>query len=216
METKVCSKCKQEKFKTDFYPRKERGINGVRSKCKVCCSESQKLNRDKTNEYCRKSYRKHAESQREKAREYRRKNLEKVLETERKSNTKHREKRIKYTVQYTRERRKTDELFYLRYKISNNIYESFKKLNSKKTNKYHEILGCDISFFAEYIKSKFKKGMTIYNHGEWHLDHIIPLSTAKTKEDIIRLCHYTNYQPLWAKENLMKSNKIKNQQLNLL
>jgi hypothetical protein len=51
--------------------------------------------------------------------------------------------------------------------------------------------------------------MTFDNHGVngWHIDHIIPLS-AKTEEEIIKLCHYTNLQPLWAEENRAKSNKI--------
>lgn len=42
----------------------------------------------------------------------------------------------------------------------------------------------------------------------WHIDHIIPLSSAKTEEEVYKLCHYTNLQPLWAKENLSKGNKI--------
>jgi hypothetical protein len=46
------------------------------------------------------------------------------------------------------------------------------------------------------------------NHGEWHIDHIIPLSSAKNENDVYTLCHYTNLQPLWAEENLRKSNKI--------
>ena len=52
--------------------------------------------------------------------------------------------------------------------------------------------------------------MTFDNHGlyGWHIDHIIPLYSAKNEEDIIKLCHYTNLQPLWAEENLSKSNKI--------
>ena len=50
--------------------------------------------------------------------------------------------------------------------------------------------------------------MSWENHGKWHIDHIIPLSTANTEEDILNLCHYTNLQPLWAEDNIKKSNKI--------
>jgi hypothetical protein len=46
------------------------------------------------------------------------------------------------------------------------------------------------------------------NMGEWHIDHIIPLSTANSEDDIINLCNYKNLQPLWEKDNLEKSNKI--------
>ena len=52
--------------------------------------------------------------------------------------------------------------------------------------------------------------MTFENHGEWHLDHIKPISLAKSEEEIIELNHYTNFQPLWAKDNLSKSNKYAN------
>jgi hypothetical protein len=46
------------------------------------------------------------------------------------------------------------------------------------------------------------------NHGEWHIDHIIPLSSAKNESDLYKLFHYTNLQPLWAFDNLSKGNKI--------
>ena len=51
-------------------------------------------------------------------------------------------------------------------------------------------------------------GMSWANRGEWHIDHIIPLSSAKTEEDVIRLNHYTNFRPLWKEDNQIKSNKI--------
>lgn len=50
--------------------------------------------------------------------------------------------------------------------------------------------------------------MTLENHGEWHFDHIIPLASAKTEEELIKLNHYTNFQPLWAEDNLKKGFKI--------
>jgi len=58
--------------------------------------------------------------------------------------------------------------------------------------------------------------MTLDNQGKWHLDHIIPLATTKTEKDVIRLNHYTNFQPLWAKDNLSKGYKIIEKQLVLL
>ena len=77
-------------------------------------------------------------------------------------------------------------------------------------------LGCSISYLLTYLESKFQPGMNWQNWSKygWHIDHIIPLVTIKTaadKEDQIKIvCHYTNLQPLWAEENLKKSNKIIN------
>jgi hypothetical protein len=50
--------------------------------------------------------------------------------------------------------------------------------------------------------------MSLSNHGQWHLDHIYPVSLAKSQEEIIRLNHYTNFQPLWAEDNIVKGNKV--------
>jgi len=73
------------------------------------------------------------------------------------------------------------------------------------------MLGCSIDFLKQYISNKFDKNMSWDNYGlyGWHIDHIIPLSSAKNKEELEKLCHYSNLQPLWAKDNLQKSNKIK-------
>lgn len=68
---------------------------------------------------------------------------------------------------------------------------------------------CTITEFINYISSKLEPGMTLSNHGEWHLDHIKPLVTANTIEDIVKLCHYKNFQPLWKKDNLSKGGRYK-------
>jgi hypothetical protein len=47
-----------------------------------------------------------------------------------------------------------------------------------------------------------------YGVGGWEIDHIIPLASAKTEEEVYKLCHYTNLQPLWANENFKKGKKI--------
>lgn len=106
------------------------------------------------------------------------------------------------------ERMKTDVVYCFKQKMRNFIYSSFKRKNISKVDRTENILGCSLEYLRQYISSKFKKGMTIDNYGKWQIDHIIPLSTAKSVEDVVRLCHYTNLQPLWASENRAKSNKI--------
>jgi hypothetical protein len=81
--------------------------------------------------------------------------------------------------------------------------------NIKKHNKTFDIVGCSPQQLKEHIQSQFKDNMSWENYGYygWHIDHITPLSSAKTEEEIYQLCHYTNLQPLWAEDNLKKSNK---------
>jgi hypothetical protein len=84
-------------------------------------------------------------------------------------------------------------------------------LNSKNLKKKlpcESIVGCTYEYLKTYLESKFQEGMSWENQGLWHIDHIIPLSSGKNEEDIYKLCHFTNLQPLWAQDNLKKSNKI--------
>jgi len=102
----------------------------------------------------------------------------------------------------------TKEHFAIKVRLRNLIRNSFSRKGYSKSSKTNDILGIDYNGLIEYIQSKFQDGMTWENRGSWHIDHIIPLSSAKNEEDIIKLCHYTNLQPLWAKDNLMKGDKI--------
>lgn len=76
-----------------------------------------------------------------------------------------------------------------------------------KKSRTYEILGCSFPEFTTYIENKFQNGMSWSNHGEWHLDHIVPIASAETEEDVIRLNHHSNFQPLWASDNLRKGSK---------
>lgn len=116
-------------------------------------------------------------------------------------------KEQKAITKYHYKKRLEDPLFRFKHNLKSLIYQSFKSRTLTKNLKSTEILGCSIPFLISHLSSKFKKGMTLENHGKWHIDHIIPLSSAKTKKDVIRLNHYTNLQPLWAKDNILKGNK---------
>ena len=73
-------------------------------------------------------------------------------------------------------------------------------------------LGCSIEEFKKYLESKFQEGMTWDNwtNDGWHIDHIKPLSSfdLTDRDQFLQACHYTNLQPLWAKDNFSKGDKI--------
>ena len=73
-----------------------------------------------------------------------------------------------------------------------------------------DLLGCSVTAARKHIESQFADGMSWNNHGDWHIDHIKPCSSFNLKLDSEqRACfHYSNLQPLWAKDNLQKGNRI--------
>lgn len=109
---------------------------------------------------------------------------------------------------YMKKRRSEDPLFKLKDSIIGLIYHSIRKQGYKKNSKTQNILGCTYEIFKSFIEDKFQDGMSWENKGEWHLDHIIPISSATNEKEVYELNHYTNFQPLWSIDNLMKSNKF--------
>jgi hypothetical protein len=107
-----------------------------------------------------------------------------------------------------KQRRQTDPLFKLTGNIRSLIKLSIKNQGYSKKSKTHEILGCDFETFKLHLEKQFTDGMNLCNHGKWHLDHIYPVSLARDEQHLIELNHYTNFQPLWAIDNLKKGNKI--------
>ena len=118
------------------------------------------------------------------------------------------EKIKQYNNVYVKNRRKTDPLFKLTNNIRNLIILSITKQGYKKESKTFKILGCSYEEFKQHLERQFTKEMTWENQGEWHLDHIYPVSLAKDEAELIKLNHYTNFQPMWASENISKGNKI--------
>ena len=77
-----------------------------------------------------------------------------------------------------------------------------------------ELVGCSIPDLIKHLESKFQEGMNWSNYGfyGWHIDHIRPCSSFNllNEEEQKQCFHYTNLQPLWAKDNLQKHNKWSN------
>lgn len=131
------------------------------------------------------------------------------IEKEKQYMKEYRKQHRKEIYEYLKKRQENDKVFALKTHIRKTIYDSFKRKNFTKNSKSTTILGCDIDTFIKHLLDTYKN-----NYGEeWngiekvHIDHIVPLSKAKTEEEVIKLCHYTNLQLLKAKDNLLKSDK---------
>lgn len=113
----------------------------------------------------------------------------------------------------SKKRYKTDTLYKLKVTARVRLYEILTRYKYPKRGSIFYYLGCDIHTLKQHLEVQFKNGMNWDNYGDWHVDHIIPLASAKTEEELIKLFHYTNLQPLWGKENLSKGNKLPNKNL---
>jgi hypothetical protein len=120
-----------------------------------------------------------------------------------------REKKRKNAYERWKRNWNENEMFALKVRLRNLIRNSFRRQGYKKFNTSTEkIVGMNYGDFKQYLQSRFVDGMSWENRGDWHIDHIIPLSSAKSEKELIRLCHYTNLQPLWGEDNMKKGDKI--------
>jgi hypothetical protein len=188
METKVCCKCKIEKSYSDFNISK-RNKSGIRGECRDC----QKLIYLNKSEY------------------YKEKRKQRYLQNPKKElsrNRKYYENKKSQIIETIRNKKKSDEMLRVSSNLRSRISQFVKSNKLHKDNKTLVMLGIDLPNFKKYLEEQFKPGMCWGNYGKWHIDHIIPLFYAKTTEDLNKLCHYTNLQPLWGIENSSKRNKI--------
>lgn len=204
---KTCSKCHVIKPLDEFY-RAKNSRDGYRADCKIC----QKLinlkwratNKEKIKEYNKNWLLKNPEKR-------------KIIQDKYNNNEKRREqkkiwaqKNRKKGYEWFNNKYKNDILFNLKIKFRRRIYMSLRSNNLKKTDKMINLLGCTFLELKNHIEKQFSENMTwdLVMSGKIHLDHIIPLSVAKDEEELKKLCHYTNLQPMWGDENIRKSNKI--------
>jgi len=234
---KTCIKCRLEKELTEFSKAK-RNKDGFRNQCKSCISESAKIyreeNKDYYKEYSKKWHQENKEHKKEYHKEYRLNNKEYHKEYNKeyyKNNKEHikeyyknnKEHKKEYHKEYSKnnkernrarakKRRLTEPLFNIKACLRTRTSIAFRNKGYKKNSKTQEMLGVDWEVCKAHIERQFTKGMNWDNRSEWHIDHIIPLASANTEKELIKLCHYSNLQPLWAFDNLSKSDNIIGQQ----
>ena len=210
---KTCTKCKLKKEFTEFGKLKA-SKSGYRSECKMCVKEYRAKNLKHIVEY-RKQYNIKNEESRKL---YKLNNKEKIKEQNKqyRLNNKHKYEEWRRSNKksinnkknnYNKNRKLKDPLFKLSCNIRTLINNSINRQGYKKKSKTFEILGCSFEEFKQHLENQFTEGMSWNNFGEWHIDHIYPVSLAVDENHLTKLNHYTNLQPLWAIDNIKKSNK---------
>ena len=185
---KVCKVCGQEKPLSEFYKRKDTK-DGHRNKCKSCEKEKSKHYYLDNKEKIREKKKDYHQEKKEKRKQYNLDNSEKINEWRR---------------GYRKNRRKNDTLFRLSCNVRGMVHRAI------KTKRTEEIIGCSFQELKLHLEQQFTEGMSWENYGDWHIDHIYPLSwfVITDPEEVAKANHYTNLQPLWAEENLSKGNRF--------
>jgi predicted Zn-ribbon and HTH transcriptional regulator len=102
-------------------------------------------------------------------------------------------------------RQRRDPFHRLSENIRTLIANSIARNGYTKHSRTSTILDCDYDQFAAHIESQFAAGMSWDNRELWHLDHRVPISLARTEEELLRLNRWDNFQPLWSGHNQSKS-----------
>jgi hypothetical protein len=197
-ELKICNKCNIEKD-LSLFPKFRNSANNCCKSCYIPQTKEDKKEYDKKYRIINKV----------KKAEYSKKiaPVRKIYNKEYYAINK--EKILKYANKRKKERIANDPLYALSLVVRKAISKSFNNKGFKKDTKAELILGCTYDVFLIYIESQFENWMSWENRGKyngeynfgWDLDHKEPLSKAKTIEDIMRLNHYTNFQPLCSYTN---------------
>lgn len=235
---KKCNKCYIVKD-LDLFNRDKSSKDGRRSNCKECSKLYRENNRDHIKEYRERNKDRikkqidlwvlnNIEKLKNDKKKYYQLNKQVILEKSATNYEKNKRRKLEYQKKYQSEnkdkrnkqlseRRQNDVIFRLTTNIRNLINNSFYDSGYSKKSKTREILGCSYDEFKIYLESKFESWMTWENRGiytgelnvGWDIDHIIPLSNAQSEDEIIKLNHYTNLQPLCTKINRdIKKDKI--------
>jgi hypothetical protein len=191
---KICTQCGKDKNETEYHKAKQ-NKDGLKGQCKECVllreREYKKSNRNVLNEKQKKYYSEHVDDKKEYDRDYRKNNIDKI---------------VGYRKEYRKNNKELLNIKALEYHKKNPhikayrsmLHTTLKKMGKAKEGKSIDLLGYSYLELKEHIESLFTDGMSWDNHGEWHIDHIRPISKfdKDTPQSVVNAL--SNLQPLWA------------------
>lgn len=215
---KVCKRCEIEQD-LDNFTKCSRNKDGLDIYCKDCLNQkyiNDKLKPDFINKR-NANFRKHRDNNPEYYKQKDKENYENNKDLWKIKNQIYKSENKDKINEQLRNKYETDIIYRTKRLITSLIVKSIINRGYTKNSRTHHILGCTFEELKIHLESQFKSWMTWENQGlyngelnyGWDIDHIIPISSALTEEDIIKLNHYTNLQPLCSYTNrYIKANKL--------
>tara|TARA_R110000868_G_scaffold401414_1_gene676862 strand:- start:305 stop:1021 length:717 start_codon:yes stop_codon:yes gene_type:complete len=203
---RICTKCEKAKDLSNFGVHSTRA-SGVQEVCRACKSMVDKLLRARTLDKCSENHKKyyllHRDSIMERVKQYSIDNSESIKQKNKERFQLNKEK----WNQYGKDRAKVDPVYRMKVQMRKLLIKALNGQSKSKTTE--EIIGCTYIELKNHIESQFESWMTWSNKGlyngdfnyGWDVDHIIPLASAKSPEEILYLNHYTNLRPLCSHVN---------------
>lgn len=224
---RTCTKCKITKEASCFHKKNTRSPDGLMSACKDCRKITSKIfyikNKEKILEYQRNYTKDNKELLAKKSKIWRTENAEYIRQKGKKYNEENKEeitrkRKLYYQtskgIQARRKQRRERYLKDAKYKLNRRISGGIRKsIHGKKAGRtWESLVGYSLQELMVHLEEQFQPGMSWENLGEWHIDHITPLMVHNFKKpedtDFKKAWALKNLQPLWAKDNLTKNNKL--------
>lgn len=206
---KQCNRCEQVfPATTDHF---HKNGDRLKSLCKLCVKAYHKNHHEqkyKGNPEYRASRREYEQANKSSINESRRANYHANIESKRAYHRQHRIENPEWYKEYFTEYYK-DPVKRLRKTMSRAMWGCL--AGREKSSSTFDYIGCTIEELWDHLESQFTEGMTRDNYGEWHVDHIKPIASfdfdSDLESELHKAWHYSNLQPLWAKDNLSKGKK---------
>ena len=204
---KLCKKCLASKDISQFGIDKSKK-DKLTIYCKDCLKQIREENKGKYS-FDKEYYKNVNQERKDYLKSYYQENKEKIKLNKKEYQENNKEKLKEYRREYKKTKKQNDKLFKLKLDVSKLILQTLKNNGYSKNTKTYDILGCSFEDFKLHLESQFESWMNWDNKGKyngelnygWDIDHVIPVSSAKTQEEIIKLNHYTNLQPLCSYTN---------------
>jgi hypothetical protein len=195
---KICNRCNNYfPATTGFFNKNSKLNDGLHTICKQCIKiyNSNRYKNNKTKMLLQ-------------SKKWVKNNQNKVKKNRRLWYEKNKKEILQKALQYKKHRYKTDLSYKLLCSLRRRLHRTVD--GKSKNNSTIKLLGCSIEELKIHLEKQFTNGMSWKNYGKWHIDHIKPCASFDLSlENEQKLCfHFTNLQPLWAKDNIKKSDKI--------